>query len=308
MPEGSETLSKVPISEIRPFAESSDFEECRRLHRKYGSTYYFASRRFPAEIRRRVDVLYGFVRVPDEIVDNPLALGISDPSSALRAFRKELLQGLEGERPTQPVLRAFCDLCQEVKMSGEEPLRFLDAMEADLTVSRYATFDELRGYMRGSASAVGLMMCHVLEVECDAPVRAAAMALSEAMQLTNFLRDVGEDAVRNRIYLPMEDLDDFNVSCDQILEGVMTESFRRLMRFEIERARELYRQADAGIPKLPKATRSSIYLARVLYSRILDRIERRDYDVFSGRARTSSLEKLAVAGAVWARTIGQKDP
>ena len=277
------------------FASSSDYAVCRQLHRRFGATYYFASRRFSPAVRHRTDALYGFVRVADEWVDNPGGLHAGAVADKLNCFRAELLMGLEGVRPEHPVLRAFCDVVREVKIPIEEPLCFLDAMEQDLRVVNYATYEDLRGYMRGSAVAVGLMMCHVLEVEVSPEIERAATALGEAMQLTNFIRDVSEDSLRGRIYLPQEDLASFGVSSLDIFGGNCTEAFRNLIRFEVARARALYAESDEGIARLPLESRRAVRLARVLYSRILDRIEAKSFDVFAGRARTSWFEKLSVA-------------
>lgn len=277
-------------------ASETDHELCRRLHRQYGTTYYFATSRFPAAIRRRVHALYGFVRVPDEWVDNPA----EDPGPKLREYRDDLLCALDGGRAEHPALRAFGGVARECGMSPEEPLCFLDAMAMDLDVARYPTYARLEEYMRGSAAAVGMMMCDVLGAGDDPAMRSAAKALGNAMQLTNFLRDVREDAARGRIYLPQDELARFGVGEDEILAGAMSERFRRLAEFQIVRARALYAQADEGIAMLPPEARKAVRLARVLYSRILDRVEERGCDVFGGRARTSKVEKIAVAARVLA--------
>ena len=277
-------------------ASAADHELCRRLHRQHGTTYYFATSRFHPAVRRRVHALYGFVRVPDEWVDNPSG----DPLPRLRAYREDLLCALDGGRAEHPALRAFGDVARGCGMRPEEPLCFLDAMEMDLVVARYPTYAHLETYMRGSAAAVGMMMCDVLGAGNDPAMRAAAQALGNAMQLTNFLRDVGEDARRGRIYLPQDELAAFGVGEDEILAGRMTDRFAALSRFQIERARRLYAQADSGIPQLPPEARKAVRLARVLYSRILDRVEERNHDVFGRRARTSKVEKLAVAARVLA--------
>ncbi|MDX2064632.1 MAG: phytoene/squalene synthase family protein [Fimbriimonadaceae bacterium] len=283
------------------YASPSDHRECQRWHREYGTTYYFATQLFPRRYRERVHALYAFVRVPDEWVDNPGERTPTQVRELLRDYRTELRLATTGVRPETPVLRAFADVVRETGMPLSEPLCFLDAMEQDLTVTRYATFDALLGYTRGSAAAVGLMMCHALDVRpCDETARAA-MALGDAMQLTNFLRDVGEDARRGRIYLPQADLAEFGVSERDILEGRMTPEFVRLMEFQIGRARELYARSDLGIPALPSFARPAVRCARLLYAQILDKIEQRGYDVFSGRARTSRSEKLATAARVLAR-------
>lgn len=276
------------------FATSGDYDLCRRLHRQYGTTYYFASRCFPSSVRRRVDALYGFVRVPDEWVDNP-RLPTVETEQRLVAYRQQLVEGVGGIRPDEPVLRAFADTMAEAGMGLEEPLLFLDAMKSDLTVTRYPTYSDLQGYMRGSASAVGAMMCTVLGLEMDADRTRGAHRLGEAMQLTNFLRDVGEDLDRGRVYLPEEDLERFGLR--DLASREVSGEFRELMKFEIARARSLYAEADREIDRLPDPFRRPVRLARTLYARILDRIESNGYDVFRKRARTSLAEKLIVAAS-----------
>lgn len=277
-------------------ASPEDFEVCRRLHQKHGTTYYLASRRFPVDVRRRVDALYGFVRVPDEFVDNPDPG--EEPARLIAGFRQETLAGLAGARPESPVLRAFVDVANESGIGPEEPTLFLDAMAADLTVRRYPTYADLRAYMRGSAVAVGLMMCRILDAPADPETDRAATALGEAMQMTNFLRDVAEDWRRGRIYLPLEDLERFGVREADIAAGEATEAFLKLMAFEIARTRALYAEADQGIPLLPPRARKAVRLARVLYAGILERIEAQGCDVFRGRARTTRLEKAVALARV----------
>lgn len=280
------------------FALPGDIEECRRLHKLHGTTYYYATQRFRPDVRRQVHALYGFVRVPDEWVDNPGEMSVQERNAKLVQYRSELMRGFDGICPSHPVLRAFVDVMHETSIPIEEPLVFLEAMEMDLTVRRYETYEALRHYMRGSASAVGVMMSHVLGAGDNQSALRAAMKLGEAMQLTNFLRDVGEDLDRDRIYLPLEDMDRFRVTEDEVLNGELSDRFIALMKFEIDRARTLYAEAEPGILLLPKEARKAVKLGLVLYSRILDRIERRRYDVFGGRARTSTTEKAVVAAQV----------
>lgn len=244
--------------------------------------------------------------MPDEWVDNPGLLTSDERRARLDAYRNDLLAAWQGRRPESPVLRAFADTLCETGIDIAEPLCFLDAMAMDLTIDRYPTYADLERYMRGSAAAVGLMMLPVLGVPESPEVRRAAMALGEAMQMTNFLRDVGEDARRGRIYLPLEDLKRFGVSEAQILAGAIDEGFVALMRYEIERARVLYLEADSGIPAIPGPMRSAVLLARELYARILDRIERRGYDVFSGRARTTRSEKVFAACRLAAARLARR--
>lgn len=282
-----------------PLATEQDYAECSRLHRHYGTSYYFASRRLPPQIRKQVDAVYGFVRVPDEWVDNPEIDSPDRIAESLRGYRQALLATMYGVVPNHPVLRAFSDVMQETGMKFDEPLAFLDAMELDLTTFRYPTYADLRGYMRGSAVAVGGMLLYVFNSTDDPETRDRARCLGEAMQLTNFLRDVGEDYRRGRIYLPLDEMAQFGVTESQIHEGVVNEAWRELMRFNITRARGLFDQSDAGIVRLPKEVRFGVALARELYAKILDKIELNDYDVFSQRASTSPQDKMVIAWRVW---------
>ncbi len=172
--------------------------------------------------------------------------------------------------------------------------RFFGAMAMDLTVDHYRTWDDLCGYMEGSAAVIGEMMLPVLE-PLDPAAREPARALGIAFQLTNFLRDVGEDLDRGRIYLPQQDLAAFGA--DPQLRRV-TPAWRAVMAYEIERNRELYRQADVGIGMLPPASARCVATARVLYARILDRIEAADYDVFTRRARVATMIKAVTAARI----------
>lgn len=286
---------------MRRFARPEDFRECARLHRQHGTTYYHASRLFPARLRPRVHALYGFVRVPDEWVDNPGELTVEDRRQMLVDFRRQMLRGVEGVEPVHPVMRAFVDVQNETGMGIEEPLCFLDAMEQDLTIHRYPTYGDLWGYMRGSAAAVGLMMLQILGLPQSPENRRGAIALGNAMQLTNFLRDVGEDAGRGRIYLPREDLDSFGVTEEQVMARAFDSRMDSLMRFQIARARALYAEGDSALRELPRETRRPVLLARVLYSRILDRLEQQGGNPFLRRARTDRIEKLVASMQVWLR-------
>lgn len=291
----NEAISEDPSGS---FCAPGDLAICRRIHRKYGTTYYFSTLRLPRRIRWQTHALYAFVRIADEWVDNPGALTLDERRGRLRDWRNQLLKAVDGVAPTDPVMRAFADVLIESKMPIEEPLLFLDSMEMDLTTDRYATFEDLRAYMRGSAAAVGIMMCHVLGADRSDPLLHAARSLGDAMQLTNFLRDVGEDALRGRIYLPSEDLEAFGVREHDILDRRTSPEFRQMMKFQIARARALYEIADGGIPLLPRESQRGVKLARVLYSRILDKLENQDFDPFVKRARTSKLEKLLAVASL----------
>ena len=277
----------------------ASYERCRQLNKAHGRTYYLSTYFLPRWKRRHVHALYGFARYADDIVDSFTATSPGARASELTAWSQRFLDGLEtGEVGDDPVLPALLHTRRAFDIPIEYFQAFLGAMAADLTVARYATYEDLLGYMYGSASVIGLWMLPVLEVAPGASPKLAAeraMDLGVAFQLTNFLRDVGEDWARGRIYLPLEDLARYGVAEADIAAGQVTPAWRGLMRFEIDRTREIYRRADEGIALLHPSSRPCIKTARTLYSEILDAVEARDYDVFSGRAAVTGRRKLAVA-------------
>lgn len=280
------------------FASKADYELCRNIHKEFGTTYYFASRFFPKHIQQRVDAVYAFVRIPDEWVDNPQGKSIAEQRELIESWRAQFHQGLQGVCPKHPAMKAFVDTVRETKIPPAEADAFLDAMDADTHKTRYETYDDLRHYMRGSASAVGVMMCYAMDAMPDDFTFARAYALGEAMQLTNFLRDVAEDADRGRIYLPQEDLAEFKIPEYQILGKRFSPEFKELMRHQICRAKLLYLHSDLGLARLPSRAQSAVMLARFLYAGILDVIEDQNHNVFAQRARTSRATKIRVAKEV----------
>jgi len=267
------------------------FETCRKINAHHGKTYYFSTLFFPPPVRRSVHALYGFVRYPDEIVDNPP--DGSNPGKELAEYRYQTVQALKHGDSDIPVLKAFSHVAREYEIPADYPLAFLDAMAMDLSRCSYDTFEDLQEYTYGSASAVGLMMCHIMGLS-DWSSLDQARELGLAMQLTNFLRDIGEDwHDRRRIYIPQEDMAKFGYTEQMLCNGIINDAFCALMKFEIERARKIYVSADTGIASITPNCQFPVRLARTLYARILDKIEDNQYDVFGQRARTSALEKAA---------------
>ena len=273
---------------------TAGYAECARLTRDYGTTYYWGALLLAPEQRRHVYAIYALCRLADDIVDAEGAtLGdVSATRAGLTRFRERFDAAVAG-RPDDPTMAAIAHTVQLTRIDAECFDRFFDAMAMDLEVSTYETFDDLCGYMEGSAAVIGEMMLPVLQ-----PLSAAAFqparALGFAFQLTNFLRDVGEDLVRGRVYVPQADLRRFGA--DPSTRRV-DDAWRELMRFEIARNRELYAQAHAGLAHLPARSARCVGTARRLYSQILDRIEAADYDVFSGRVRVPTWRKAATAAA-----------
>jgi phytoene synthase len=267
------------------------YARCRSLNKRYGTTYYYASLTLPRVKRHHVWAVYGFCRHADDIVDDLGPASTEERAAALHALGDRLFEDLAAGRSDDPVLKA---LVHTIRAFGHDPecfRRFLAAMAMDLSVATYETYDDLLGYMDGSAAVIGEMMLPILEPSSPAAV-APARDLGFAFQLTNFLRDVAEDLDRGRVYLPQEDLCRFGADP---WRRTVDEPWRELMRFEIERCRALYRSADQGIALLPPASARCVRTARVLYSQILDRIEAADHDVFRTRATVPTWRKAALA-------------
>ncbi|SDC07220.1 phytoene synthase [Raineyella antarctica] len=271
------------------------YRRCARLTRAYGTTYYWGALLLDRAQRRDVYAVYALCRLADDIVDEPDRDHVGVPAGGtpverLAAFRALFADAVE-HGSDDPVLAAVGDSIRRRGTSLECFDRFFDAMALDLDRTTWATWEELRdGYMEGSAAVIGEMMLPVLEPLSPA-AKAPARSLGLAFQLTNFLRDVAEDLDRGRVYLPQDAL--ARHGADPSLRRV-TPQWRALMAEQIELNRRLYAEALVGLDLLPPASRRCVGTALVLYSRILDRIEAADYDVFSGRHRVPATEKLAV--------------
>ena len=274
------------------------YEHCRTLHAGHGRTYYLATLLLPREKRPYVWALYGFARHADELVDS-----LTDPDpAALVAWGEEFLARLQLD-PTVP--STMDPSADPVGAAMEHSMRywgiprghveaFLASMQMDITGTGYATYADLERYMYGSAAVIGLQMLPVLEpLTPEAAPRARA--LGEAFQMANFVRDVGEDLRRGRVYLPQEDLDLFGVTRDDLAAGVVTLPVRRLLQFEIARTRALYAYAEPGIDMLHPTSRDCMRTAFTLYGGILEAVERADYQVLRRRVGVSLPRRLRVA-------------
>ena len=268
---------------------------CCGLHRTHGRSYYLATKLLPAWKRRHVHALYGFTRYTDDIVD--VSGDTEGPHRARRLgeWADQFYAALEGTRsPADPILLAVRHTIDTFGLSRADLDAFFASMRMDLHVRAYADYGELLEYMQGSAAVIGTMMLPILLAPDDGPgpVAAAAMdsareparQLGLAFQLTNFIRDVAEDLSRDRVYLPAADLARFGVSRDDLAASSASPAVRRLIAFEVERARTHYRQARPGLAALPARSRRCVRLAYAVYGGILDRVEEAGYDVLAGRA------------------------
>lgn len=269
---------------------------CRRLSAAHGRTYYLATLLLPPHKRPAVHALYAFARYADDLVDNP-GLTTRQRADALDRWAGRFSADLAVGGSRDPVACAVVDTAQRWQIPPALFEDFLASMRMDLSVDRYPTYADLERYMWGSAAVIGLQMLPVLELVV--PVEEAtpyAVALGQAFQLTNFLRDVGEDLDRGRVYLPEEDLLAHGLDRARLDRRVVDGAFRRLMAFEIDRARALYRRAEPGIAMLHPTSRDCVRTAYTLYGAILDEVERADYQVLRGRVRVSRLRRVRVAG------------
>jgi phytoene synthase len=254
------------------------FDTCRKLHQQYGRTYYLATQLLPLAKRPYVWALYGFARYADEFVDS-----LTDPRpEALVAWSKAFLDTAAPEETDDPVCLAMLHTMRRWQIPRAHVEAFLESMKMDITITRYATYADLERYMYGSAAVIGLQMLPILEPLAP-EAGARARALGEAFQLSNFVRDIGEDLRRGRIYLPQEDLDAFGVTEDALRRGIVTAPVRELIRFEIERTRRLYAFAEPGIDMLHPTSRDCVRTAFTLYGEILDAVEEAHYQVLSKR-------------------------
>jgi phytoene synthase len=274
----------LPISD-------NDLERCKKLHKKHGKNYYFATRFFPEDTRHATHALYAFFRMADEIVDNPKEHGVDNPGEAITSWKRDWEKAYNEGVSEDPVLRATAAVFHEFDIPFIYSEAFLWAMEQDLHKERYETYEDLKAYMYGSAATVGLMMSYVIGFS-EKRALVYAETLGYAMQLTNFLRDIEEDYVeRNRIYIPREELAAFDIGEEDIANQQFSDRFGAFMRFQIRRCRTMYKFSEAGIPMLEKPGRFPVYLARLVYAAILDKLEDQGRNPFVGRASTNLLEK-----------------
>ena len=281
------------------------YEACRRLNAKHGKTYYAATQLLAADRRPAVHALYGFARYADEIVDD-LASTLSEAqkADALRdwggAFLRQLALPAADRAPsTDPITPAVLDAIDTWEIPHQHFVDFLASMEMDLTIASYATYDDLLGYMWGSAAVIGLQMLPVLGTTVPIEVAAPyAVDLGVAFQLTNFLRDISEDLRRGRVYLPADSLALFGVDEQHLRRGVVDGPIRRLLKFEIARARELYDSAHPGLRLVEPRSRRCLLAAWTLYQGILDEIERADYQVFDRRVSVGLRRRLGVLARI----------
>jgi phytoene synthase len=268
----------------------------KTIQQRTGRTFHFATRLLPRRIRHPTYVLYAFFRVADEVVDGATDLPPEEQRERLEELRAEALGRAETD---DEVLTAFQEVSEERGIPDEEIEIFIDAMLSDIEKRRWETYDELAEYMRGSAAAVGVMMQSVMGIEDPERAKPHAVALGEAFQLTNFLRDVREDIEdHDRIYLPGTTRDRHGVTEADVRRCNPTDGFRAAMADELRRAERKYREGVAGIEYLPEDCQFAVLYAAVLYAEHHRLIRALDYDVFSSEPEVGAFR----AAWLWAKT------
>jgi phytoene synthase len=286
----------------------ASYERCKELNAKHGKTYFLATLLLPPEKRPYVHALYGFARYADEIVDD-LSSDLTQEQKAdwLGSWGAAFLDDARSGHSDDPIAMATIDTVNRWNIPLEHFEAFLHSMTLDLTVTEYETYDDLYEYVYGSAAVIGLQMVPILEpTQPEAFERAKDLGV--AFQLANFIRDVGEDLYRGRLYIPLEDLARFGLTRADIEERVVTDRIRRLLQFEIARVRSLEERSRIGITMLAPSSQPCIEAARVLYCGITDAVEAIDYQVFDERAHVSNFKRVAVAGPAWVRAVRARRP
>ena len=284
-----------------PLAEA--FRQCEALTREHSKSFYIATALLPKAKRLAIRALYAFCRSTDDIVDTTHGTA---RAAQLSDWRQQAQR--EWREQHSPVLKAWTWVRDQYEVPVHFSNELIDGCESDLRVCRYDTWDDLRRYCYLVASTVGLMSMHIIGTRDQsaatiAAAEAEAIELGVALQLTNVLRDVGEDLARGRIYLPREDMERFGYSEDDLRQHVNDDRFKRLMRFEMDRADALYDDSWRGLRYLQPDGRLAVGAASLLYRGILGRIHANNYDVFTQRAHLSTSQKLARLPAIWVRVM-----
>ncbi len=284
------------------------YQRCRQITAEYAKTFYLGTLLMTPPKRRAIWAIYVWCRRTDELVDGPQAQ-FTTPATLDRW--EEQLESVFAGHPVDDLDVALVDTLEQFHIPIEPFRDMIAGQRMDLQRSRYQTFEELHLYCYRVAGTVGLMSEVVMGVEHNISVppwrgevqrpTEEAIALGIANQLTNILRDVGEDARRGRIYLPLEELAQFDYTEDDLFKGIVDDRWRAFMQFQIRRSRRYFDRAEKGVSALSRDARWPVWTALMLYSKILDEIERNHYDVFRHRAYVPSWRKLAYLPVAWLR-------
>ena len=281
----------------------ASYAECKRLNAKHGKTYFLATLLLPRAKRPFVHALYGFARYADEIVDDLSSQHDQEArSDQLQKWGQSILASLGNNRSNDPLGVALIDTVSRFAIPHKYFEAFLNSMAMDLAVKEYSTFDQLMGYMYGSAAAIGLEMAHVLGATSSDALESAKK-LGIAFQLTNFIRDVGEDLDRGRIYLPLDELELHGVKREMLERKVLTPEIVAALKNQISRVRALQAEVRNGILSLPEESRPCILAATEMYCGIVDAVEANNYEIFKVRAQVPGSRKAKIMLRAYAQKV-----
>ena len=291
----------IPHPSTRPFFSywagdaslQAAYKHAEKITAEHSKSFHFASGLLPEEKRSAVRALYAFCRTVDDIVDESMD---DERESRLDYWRGMIEYGSFVENDL--VAAAWADTLTRYHVPRQYALQLIDGVNRDLTQTRYQTFEELTTYCYGVASTVGLMSMYIVGFSSNDAV-PYAIKLGVALQMTNILRDVGEDYQNGRLYLPREELAFYGIREQDIANGRVTDNWRQFLKFQIERTRQLYDESWQGVKLLEREGQLAIGAASIFYRGILDQIEKNDYDVFTKRASLSALDKLGKIPALW---------
>ena len=277
----------------------NSYLECKRLNNLHGKTYFLATRLLPPAKRPFVHALYGFARYADEIVDDLAStLSENEKAEALKSWGDEVLANIKSGKSHDHIGAALVDTVTRFSIPISYFEAFLHSMTMDLAVTEYHTYEDLYEYVYGSAAVIGLQMVPVLGTiskQSMAEANIAAEKLGTAFQLANFIRDIGEDLTRGRVYLPVTELQSHGVTREMLEERIVTPQIKNALKEQIQRVRSLQAEAKVGINLLSAESRACIEAASELYCGIVDEVEKIDYQIFDKRAKTSNWRRLKVA-------------
>jgi phytoene synthase len=279
---------------------TADYEYCQTLTKREAKNFYYGFMLLPQDQRNAIYAAYAFARRCDDIVDE--GLPADEARVRLAAYREELDRCLAGD-PSGPVFTALRHVVDRYEVPHEYFYGLIRGVETDLTVRRYETFDDLKRYCYLVASVVGLISIEIFGYSGGGKAQAHAADLGVALQLTNILRDIREDAGRDRVYLPAEELEMFGYTEEELLAGAGGPAFRRLMSYQVIRAREYFDEGRKLLPYLPRRARACVGAMAGIYESILDEIARRPSVVFRRRVSLSTSQKLALAGREIVRSV-----
>jgi phytoene synthase len=299
-------MNELDAAGITDPALRASYAECKRLNSLHGKTYYLATLLLPPAKRPFVHALYGFARYADEIVDDLAStLSPQEKADVLRTWSSGVLSDLSAGKSNDAVGAALVDTVSRFNIPHQYFVDFLHSMEMDLTVSTYANYEALSEYVYGSAAVIGLEMVPILGALSD-DAYESAKKLGIAFQLANFIRDVGEDLDRGRIYLPLDELAAHGVTEEMLYKRVLTPEIIAALKFQIARVRQLQTEAAPGIDLLHPTSRPCIRAASELYCGIVDEVEAIGYDIFNKRAKTSTARRIRVAGKAYLQALSAR--